>query len=193
VVPDGTHFLNDLALAKDGTGYLTDSDGFMLWRLKPGDDKLTPFLKELRPYYPNGILLSPDQKQLFVAHAFGLLRIDLDTEKWYAMKSGDGRSLAGIDGMSWYRDSIISIHNGSAPTRVCRLHFSSDYQKVERADILERGNPLFSQVPTTGVVAGDEFHFIGNSQMLLMGADRTPADIEAHYQLVKNNTRRQFP
>ncbi|MCP4290795.1 MAG: SMP-30/gluconolactonase/LRE family protein [bacterium] len=179
VDPDGAHFLNDLAFAEDGTAYVTDSDGSMLWRLKPGENKLTPFLKDLRPYYPNGILISPDQKQLFVAHVFGLLRIDLVTEKWDAMKSEDGRSLAGIDGMSWYRDSIISIHNGSAPTRVCRLRLSNDYATVEQTEILERGNPLFSQVPTTGVVVGNEFHFIANSQMLLMGPDRQPTDIEA--------------
>ncbi len=81
--------------------------------------------------------------------------------------------------MSWYRDSIISIHNGPAPTRVCRLHLSNNFAKVEQAEILERGNPLFSLVPTTGVVVCNEFHFIANSQRFLLGDDRRPTDIDA--------------
>jgi hypothetical protein len=52
---------------------------------------------------------------------------------------------------------------------VARFYLNSALDRVEKAEVLERGNPLFD-VPTTGVLVGGAFYYIANSQLHNYGA-----------------------
>jgi hypothetical protein len=77
--------------------------------------------------------------------------------------------MAAIDGLYFHHNSLIAIQNGWMAHRVARFFLNPALDRVKRAEVLERGNPLFD-VPTTGAVAGDTFYFIANSQLRYYGA-----------------------
>jgi sugar lactone lactonase YvrE len=70
------HGFNDIALARDGTVYVTDSTQGAIYRLERGAGKLERWVQDDRMTVPNGIVLSPDDKRLYVAHWEGLSVID---------------------------------------------------------------------------------------------------------------------
>ena len=159
------HLLNDIAVNVAGELFITDSLSSVVYRLRDGGDSLEEFVK-LKPHsYPNGITLSDDGGRLYVAHAEGISLIDVSTGKVMALDSAPGISLFGIDGLYYYRDSLIGVQNFSGdPLRVVRFHLGWGGRRVERSQVMEANNPLFN-IPTTGVVAGPSFYFIANSQL----------------------------
>jgi hypothetical protein len=68
----------------------------------------------------------------------------------------------------WFADRR-RIQNGRIAHRVARFFLNPALDRVERAEVLERGNPLFD-IPATGAVAGNTFYFIANSQLHNYGA-----------------------
>jgi hypothetical protein len=72
--------------------------------------------------------------------------------------------IGAIDGLYFYHDSLIGIQAGRKVHRVVRLHLNVDRTSVERLTVLDANSPLFD-IPTTGCIIGDEFFFIGNSQI----------------------------
>ena len=60
-----------------GDVFITDSEDASVYKLPAGAGKLVRYSLGKR-YYPNGIALSPDGKTAFVAHAFGIVRMDLN-------------------------------------------------------------------------------------------------------------------
>ncbi len=159
------HLLNDIAINAAGELFITDSLSSVVYRLRDGKDELDEFVK-LKPYsYPNGITLTDDGRRLFVAHAEGISLIEVSTGKVSALASAPGISLFGIDGLYYYRNSLIAVQNFSGdPLRVVRFHLGPGGQRVETARVIEANNPLFN-IPTTGAVAGSSFYFIANSQL----------------------------
>lgn len=55
------------------------------------------------------------------------------------------------------------MQNGVNPARLVRLFPSADLNRVERLETVEANNPAFDE-PTLGVVVGDDFYLIANSQ-----------------------------
>ncbi len=159
------HLLNDIAINAAGELFITDSLSSIVYRLRNGKDSLEEFVR-FKPYsYPNGITLSDDGRQLFVAHAEGISLIEVSTGKVSALASAPGISLFGIDGLYYYRNSLIGVQNFSGdPLRVVRFHLDRGGQRVERVRVMEANHPLFN-IPTTGAVAGSSFYFIANSQL----------------------------
>ncbi len=75
--PGGRHLFNDVAIAKDGGLFLTDSEEGTVYRLRAASGKLEIFQKPGRLYYPNGIALSDDGRFLYVAHELGIVAWEL--------------------------------------------------------------------------------------------------------------------
>ncbi len=67
--------LNDLAIAPDGTLYVTDSASGTLFRKQPAEKALAPFGKKGGLPGANGIALAPDGA-LYVALSTGIARVD---------------------------------------------------------------------------------------------------------------------
>jgi len=110
------------------------------------------------------LTVSPDDKYLFIeAYTDGVYRIELSRKRISRIKHPDSVTLYGIDGFYFYDDSFIAIQNGIRPNRVMRYYLNSDWTEVVRSEILEIGNPEFSD-PTLGVIVGDDFYYIANSQ-----------------------------
>jgi len=172
--PGGKHLLNDLALSAAGDVFLTDSETGEVLKLRADAPEGSPFEVLVPPgqlYYANGITLSDDDKTLFIADwANGVTGIRLDSGERFTLAHPRGASLHGLDGMYFHRGSLVGVQNGAGPGRIVRFVLSAQRDQVVRAEVLESNHPGF-QIPTTGVLVGDDLYFTANSQLRATGAD----------------------
>ena len=160
----GKHLFNDLVLRSASEIYLTDSLANLVYRF----DRRTHVFSALsfpRPlYYPNGIAQSDDQNALYVADAFGVLRYDLKTHAAHEVSRGPLNTLAGFDGLYWYRGDLVGVQNGIGMPRIVQVGLSEDGLSVRRLSVLEYRSP-HTILPTTGAVKGSQFYFMENTQI----------------------------
>jgi hypothetical protein len=69
----------------------------------------------------------------------------------------------GVDGLYFQKGKLIGIQNGTSPQRVVRFSLSRDNLRLTRAETLEANHADFNE-PTLGVLAGEDFYFVANSQ-----------------------------
>ncbi|MBA3883692.1 MAG: hypothetical protein H0X73_13545, partial [Chthoniobacterales bacterium] len=93
--------LNDLAIAPDGTLYVTDSMGGTLFRKKPDEAALLPFGTAGALRGANGIALGADG-MLYVGVSTGIVRIDIATGQPTKLPQPDTVVTGGMDGLYWY-------------------------------------------------------------------------------------------
>ena len=80
-------------------------------------------------------------------------------------------TLAGIDGLYWYKGDLIGVQYGTAAFRVMRWHLAPDGKQVESSKILERGTELVKD-PTTGAIFEGKFYFMANTGIDNLKDDR---------------------
>lgn len=162
---EGKHLFNDLALARDGGAFITDSEAGAVWRIEPGRDAPVPLVGAGGLDYPNGIALSGDERRLYVADfAHGISIVDPATGRVRPLPHPPGVSPHGIDGLYWHESGLIGVQNGAGTERIVRYRLSGDGERVLGLDVLESRNPLFA-IPTTGAIAGSAFYYIANSRL----------------------------
>ncbi|HYH07020.1 MAG TPA: SMP-30/gluconolactonase/LRE family protein [Thermoanaerobaculia bacterium] len=154
--------LNDLTILDDGTIFATDMGRHNVVRLAPGADKLEVFASEF--VFPNGI--THLDGSLYVADFRGISKLDVtDAKKRTPIESKS--LLNGIDGLAVHEGKLIGIQNAIGRPRVVRVDPATGV-----TENLESRNARF-ELPTTGVVVGDEFWFIANPGLRSFNADRT--------------------
>lgn len=169
----GKHFLNDVALAPDGTAYLSDSHVPGVFRVDAKTDKIERFADLPGYVYPNGITYSPETHKIFVACANHVVVVDAKTKSVSTLDHPDNFLIAGGDGMYYYKNSLIAVQNSIAPARVIRIQLDKKQERAVGLTVLERNNPDI-EIPTTGAIAGDYFYFIANSQMMKIDKGKVP-------------------
>lgn len=159
------HLFNDIVVTSGGDAYVTDSDGGAIFVIRKTRDAIEEFIKPGSISGPNGVTLSPDESRLLVATAGsqGIVSIDLTTREIKPLKS-DRYLLIGFDGIYRFKDSIIGIQNVTFPESVLRLSCDDEFSAVNRVEFIAVSVPQF-HIPTTGVVVGNFFYFIANSQV----------------------------
>lgn len=165
------HGFNDLVLRKAGDIFVTDSLANQVFRLDPSAKAFSPLPLHRQLYYPNGIALADDDRMLFIADALGVLKYDIQTSTSLDVAQGPHNTLAGIDGLYWYRGSLIAIQNGIGTPRVAAHKLTADGTRVVKLLILEYRTKL-SVLPTTGAIRSSDFYFIANSQLDNLNGDK---------------------
>lgn len=155
---------NDLVIDQDSNIFITDSYTGSVYTFHVKENKLFPFLPYGSFAFPNGISIAG--KNLFVAHANGISLIDIRTRKITELKFASGIDPGGIDGLYFYRNSLIAIQNGTSPRRVTRFQLTKDHKMVTDWEMLESSElPRNLWSPTTGVLVDDVLYFIANAQV----------------------------
>jgi hypothetical protein len=158
----GPHILNDLVVRNPDQVYLTDSRANEVYRLDRRSGTFTA-LRLHRPLrVPNGITLSPDNKLLYAGDYLGVVIVDLENGASLDLPPSAKTTLAGIDGLYWYRGSLIGVQYGTGWFRVMRWRLSPDGRRVVSAETLESGTSLVEET-TTGAIVGDRFYFFANT------------------------------
>jgi sugar lactone lactonase YvrE len=154
---------NDLALTDKGDVFITaGTDG--VYRIRRETDRLEVFATP--PDFANGIAVSRDGTRLYVAlHGAGVVRMDETTGRVRRVAMPEGSDLRGVDGLYLDGDSLVAIQNGREPARVVQAFLDPEGVRVTCVSVLEDNHPLFSAVPTAGVVVGKALHYVANSQL----------------------------
>jgi hypothetical protein len=157
------HLFNDLYITRAGDVFVTDSEAGAIYRIR---DKGEPeeFVKAGSLQYPNGITASEDEKTLYVCAAgMGIVSVDIQTaaikrlshEKFY---------IIGPDGLYRYKNTLVGVQNVTYPEGILQLTFNKDLNGFDGIRMFATNDPILD-TPTTGVVVGDNFYFIANSQL----------------------------
>ena len=149
MLSDGrSHLLNDVAVAPDGTAYVTDSDAGAVWRHRPDDDGLVPFLPAGALRYPNGIAC--DGTRVLVAHLGGIAVVTPRGAR-SELAVPTGATLGGLDGLYVDGDVVLGVQNGFGCSRIVRADLDARHAAALRITVLESAHPAL-EMPTTGAL-----------------------------------------
>ena len=158
--PGEVHAFNDLVLTRGNDAYVTHMfDDAAIYRISDKTQELEVLARPKGLQYPNGITMTPDESTLFVAGDGGMCALDPKTGVSRMLQAPEGDSLSGVDGLYYYRGSLIAVHL----TSVRRHRLDKANSRVVSTEILEANHPLFD-IPTTGVIVSDDFFYIANGQ-----------------------------
>ena len=159
----GRHDLNDLVLYHSSAIYVTDTDANLTYRFDRKTHLFTPLNLPRSQLFPNGITLSDDSTHLYIADWLGVIVVDLRDNSAHEVDPGEHNTLCGIDGLYWYKNSLIGVQS-TGTYRVVRWFLSTDGSHVRAKKVLEKGTPLVSS-PTTGAIRGSEFYYMANTSI----------------------------
>jgi sugar lactone lactonase YvrE len=158
------NYFDDLTVARDGRVFVSYAGDASILTLAPDAERLSTLVGPGTIQGPNGLALSSDNTRLYVSDYAGAI-FSIDPRSGSATRLGlpSDATIYGIDGLAWADGSLIGVENGVEPARVVRLTLSADATRIERVTILEMNHPAMGE-PTLGVVAGQEFYFVADSQ-----------------------------
>ncbi|HEY5936232.1 MAG TPA: hypothetical protein VIU61_16390 [Kofleriaceae bacterium] len=171
------HLLNDIAIASDGTLYVTDSVAGAVWRVPPDRDELEKVLAPGSLAYPNGIVLAPSGK-LLVAHGTGIAIVDPATGTLERMTSPPRTPLGGIDGLLLRGRTLLAVQNGLGVPRLVAIALDESGTKATSLTVLENDAALLP-LPTTAALYENALYTIANAQLDAIG----PKGLDATKQL----------
>lgn len=163
---DEQHMLGDVWLDGAGNLYATDSVSPNIYRIDAEKGEVERFINSDLFASLQGITGGAKANEIFVAdYAKGIFRIDLKSKAATQLKPDANVTLLGIDGLYFHRGRLIAIQNGITPNRV--VAFTVEGDRVTTTAVLEANHSDFLE-PTLGVINGDDFYFVANSQWPLV-------------------------
>ncbi|KYG74456.1 SMP-30/gluconolaconase/LRE-like protein [Roseivirga ehrenbergii] len=119
-----------------------------------------------------GLALNEDEKYLYLAdYITGIHRIDTETDDVVKVFAPEEILLKGIDGLYYYENSLIAIHNGVKPYRVMQYFLDETGQYILFGRVINQGGPSLGD-PTLGQVKGGYFYYLANSPWIAYNEDR---------------------
>jgi DNA-binding beta-propeller fold protein YncE len=183
----GSHFLNDVTTAPDGTVYVTDSRAGAVWHASIGATALRK-LETIGPLIaPNGITISADGRVLFVADVDHVRALDRSLSATWRIAAPDSIGLSGIDGLAFVDGALIA-HHPLAFWRIARYQMEPEMRRVVRRTLID-ANTLDGRTSTTGEIVGADYVFIGNSQIDRMNARTIDAATMAEIRVYRIRVR----
>lgn len=175
-IVSGAQQLNDVTVAPDGTLYATDSEAGSLYRLRPGEAAFVLLGPAGALRSANGVALAADGRTVYVALSTGIARVDAASGEVLRLPQPDSIVSGGIDGLYWWRGSLLGIQNAINPGRVVRLRLAPDGRSIEALQVLQsHHHPAFDE-PSTGALVGDRFYVIANSSVSRVQPDGSLID-----------------
>ena len=156
------HGFNDLALADDGTVYVTDTNRNSVYKLVPGGKTLELLLQDSRMTFPNGIVLTPDQRTLYVTHVEGISAVDVKTGARKQLSVPADASVNSIDGLLLHKGHLYAVQNSPYLDRIVGIALSPDGHAIERVWTVSSHTPA-GLSHTTAAIAGDHLYMVGGT------------------------------
>lgn len=161
------HLLNDIALASDGTVYMTSFSKGTIYRISAETDELEEWLPMPEGVFTNGIDMGPEGRFLFVVGNADIYRVEIETREMVRLEVPGGEFIGYGDGMYFHDGGLVviaSYREGEAlHYRVMRLHLSDDLTSVTEVQVLDQDHPLYAY-PTTGALVDGWLYYIATAQ-----------------------------
>jgi len=158
---------NDLVQDKDGNVYFTNTASQTVYVIGRDAEKAEVFFDGPGILHPNGITISPDGRYLYVAsNDNGIMILDMK-KKRLASKPDDRFDSKGLDGLKYYKNSLIGLQNevkSRRDVKLARYFLNETGTEIVSMKIMDQNNPNFD-IPTTFVMDGGNLYLLANSQM----------------------------
>lgn len=161
-LPEGAN-PGDIALAADGTLYISDPVGGGLYRCLPGCTTAERMVGKGAAPSPQGIAPAPGGTLYLADYQRGLLRIDPRSGRAEVLGNPTGAELRGIDGLVWWRGQLIGVQNGTRTRRILRIVLDADGRTAVSVTPIEQGHPAWGE-PTLAVLDGDTLLYVSDAQ-----------------------------
>jgi sugar lactone lactonase YvrE len=160
------HLPNDIAIADDGTIYVTDSKAGRVWRVPPGRDVLEPITAPNALAYPNGIALGADGA-LYVTQVTGIVIVDPASSTIHPIEAAPGVWLGAIDGLVRDGQRLIAVQNLGTP-RLVAFDLDDTGRRATAQTVLDNHDKLL-EMPTTSCIFDGALYTIANAQLRAFG------------------------
>ncbi len=153
----------DLTIDSNGKVFVSDGQSNTIFVVNEKENKLDSFFTNEAFWNIQGISFSEDDKYLFISdYIKGPFRLEVATKKLTKLEIGIDQSLKGVDGMLYYKNSLIAIQNGVTPLRVTKYLLNKEKTAIVAFEIIDRAHPSFNE-PTIGCLVNDQFYYVANS------------------------------
>ena len=157
------HGFNDIAVAANGDLYFTDSETSSIYKLVQDNTRFELLVHDPKITLPNGIVLAPDQKRLYVAHVEGISVINVKSGGVQKLAIPSTASVHSMDGLAWDGSDLLGIQGSPYLSRIIRIRFNHDGTGIQDVRTISSRTPGgYNQ--TTGVVAGRSFFVVSGLQ-----------------------------
>ncbi|MGV3696055.1 hypothetical protein [Flavobacterium sp.] len=169
---DGNHVFGDLIVAKSGIVYVSDSGKPTVYKIEK--DAISEFVSfDNDGYNLQGLAFNDMQSKLFVAdYLKGITVVDMITKSKTVLDFPYETSAKGIDGLVFYKNSLITIQNGVKPIRVVQLKLNDRQDEINGFKILDNNRPEFNE-PALATLVGEQLYFFANSPWTAYNQDGT--------------------
>lgn len=151
---------NDLAIDSTGSVYVTNTMDHSIWKWSLSMSKPEKLPIKEKITYANGIVLSPDEKYVFVASAQGIVRVNLSNYQSQVLPMQNDLYAKGLDGLGFYKNCIYGVHDEG----VVKFSLSDALDSVTNSALIEKNNKHFDS-PTTLAIYGKKLYVLPNSQL----------------------------
>ena len=165
---DDKHVFGDLVVAKNGDVYISDSKDPIIYKIqndKIPHEKIVVW-KDLKGTALNlqGLTFNADQSKLFIAdYLKGIMVVTMKDDfktSWLAIP--DGATKKGIDGMLYYKNSLIAIQNGAVPIRIVKYNLNTENTQITDFKVLDNNRAIFNE-PALATISNGKLYFFANS------------------------------
>ena len=167
--------LNEVTVAPGGRVYASDAQTGAVFEIpERGEPRVV--LAAGRVHGANGLAASPDGRRLYVAHAAGIVTIDLVTGDANPLRAPPRANVAAIDGLYQWQGMLIGVENVTNPGRVVAIRLANDGLSIENVRTLLSHHLAALEEPTTGAIAPDGFYLLARTGLSHLRADGTLGD-----------------
>jgi hypothetical protein len=166
----GNHVFGDLLVSKNDAAYVSDSANPKLYKID--NDKMTEWLDLGKEAFNlQGMAFNADESKMYVAdYLKGILVIPMrNMANRYWLKFPESATVKGIDGLVFYKNSLVAVHNGVAPIRLVR-YFLNDKDEIVSHKVLDHNRAEFDE-PALAAIKDNYLYFFANSPWKAYGKD----------------------
>ncbi|CAN5404393.1 hypothetical protein BH10BAC4_BH10BAC4_02940 [soil metagenome] len=174
----------DLVLTGNDEVYVSDSKNNLILKVNESTKKLDKFFESSEFLNLQGITFTDDNSIMFIADYLGnIFKLEMKARRLTKISCTLDVSVKGIDGLSFYKGSLIAIQNGVAPLRVVQFFLNKEYTSISEFKTIDRNHPAFNE-PTLGTIDKNILYYIANSQWSGYNDDHTIKPFEQLQDIV---------
>ncbi|TPG37654.1 hypothetical protein EAH81_19395 [Flavobacterium pectinovorum] len=159
---EGNHVFGDLVVSKNNDIYISDSAEPIIYKIEKENLVLWKDLRK-EAFNLQGITLNKKESKIFIAdYLKGILAIDIKSKKETWLEFPDNVSRKGIDGLVFYKNSLIVIQNGVVPIRIVRYKLDETENKMIDFTVLDNNRNVFNE-PALATLIKNKMYFFANS------------------------------
>lgn len=157
------HDLGGLSVSDDGHVYVVDTMMPMIYRKRPQQAGLEPFVASRGLVAFTDVAVTPDNRRLYASDPVtGIFTVDLAAESASMLSGPETLNLAGIQSLDYVAGKLFVVQAGISPERVLRLELEADGLAVATVIPMAIALDAFDR-PGAGTVAGGDIYYFANA------------------------------